>query len=106
MRYAIFAAVVLSLSACAPRPSKIEPIMPDPSFAQIPCNRVLPKLRAEEAELARLVAAQERAMTQDAASVAIIGVPLGSMTGANKKDELAKAKGKVEALRKKQDACG
>lgn len=96
----------VALAACAPSPSQIDAIDPGPGFAAMPCKQVLPALRAEEVVYAELVAQQERTAKTDAATVAVVGLPIGSLSGKNVKDDLAVSKGKVKALRARQDACG
>lgn len=82
MKHTIFVAM-LALSACATPPSKIKPVANSgPCTAQ------------DRAKLEALSKQQNKAATNDAVGVALIGLPLGSMSGGDVETEIALLKGR------------
>lgn len=80
-RIIIAFAAVAALSACATHPDRIQPAA---YAADCPPNAAQ--------RLAELTAEQKRAANTDAIGVLMIGLPLGSMSGPDHKDEIAKLK--------------
>lgn len=90
MRNTILALAALTLSACAASPDKIAPVM-TPAPAGLTCA-------GARAELATATEKQKGARAADAAAVALVGLPLGSLTGHDAADAVAAGKGHVITL--------
>lgn len=86
------------LSACAKGPDAIVPISMGNAFANVPCRDAAAMLATERNQLTALSGAQRSAATGDAIGVFLIGVPVSSLSGADKAGEIATSKGKVIAL--------
>jgi starvation-inducible outer membrane lipoprotein len=99
MRKIVICAIMLVAAGCAKRPEEIKatPIAAD-AYAQMSCSELTEIKTLKETELVRLGSEQNRAADQDAAWMAIIHVPVASMSGRNKAPEIAQAKGEVQAI--------
>ncbi len=86
------------LSACAKGPDAIAPVSMGNAFASVPCRDAATMLASERSQLAALSAAQRSAVTGDALGVFLIGVPMSSLSGADRSGDIAATKGKVIAL--------
>tara|TARA_R110002124_G_scaffold173690_4_gene341313 strand:- start:8037 stop:8378 length:342 start_codon:yes stop_codon:yes gene_type:complete len=93
------AAMAMLTVGCAGRASSIAPTaIASTDYSNMSCEasrEALVGARAREAALARR---QNRAATVDAAGVALLFLPLGSVFGGDVAGELAQAKGEVAAL--------
>lgn len=83
MRRALILAVALACSACATTPHRIAPVA-----------NVGPCTAADRANLAALTKQQQSAATTDVIGVILVGVPVASLTGADREAELAILKGR------------
>ena len=95
-----FAAIsLLILAGCAATPGSIEPAYTSPAmFSGLTCD----ELGAERTKLdAALVVAerrQNRTRTADNFGVALIGLPVGSLSGRGRAQEIAQIKGQIQAV--------
>lgn len=89
---------VCLLSACAKNPDAIAPVSMGNAFASVPCRDAAIMLASEKNQLAALSSAQRSAVTGDAIGVFLLGVPMSSLSGADKTGDIAATKGKVIAL--------
>lgn len=102
-RLALIAA--LALAACAQPPDAIAPVAMGDAFAATSCRDAADLLAAERQTLATLSAAQSSAVAGDAIGVFILGVPLSSLSGADKAGLIGASKGKILALEARVASC-
>jgi len=96
-------ALLILLAGCAKSPESIAPAYVSPiTYQNFDCDQ----LRQEDARvtdaLLRASKQQENARTNDMVGVALIGLPVSSMSGDNIAPEIASLKGQREAIRKRQ----
>ncbi|MEL6798310.1 MAG: hypothetical protein AAFO80_00405 [Pseudomonadota bacterium] len=96
----------IALSGCATRPSSIAPVSMGDAFSDVPCANVPAMLETERKRVDTLFRQQRNTVTGDTVGVAIIGVPVSSLSGRDVAQELATSKGKVNALERRAIACG
>jgi hypothetical protein len=107
MKKLVVCAAMLLAAGCAKRPEEITatPVTADP-YMQMQCAQLSTLKVQKEAELAGLEKEQTKAADQDSASMAVIHVPVASMSGKDKEPEIAKAKGEVQAIGSAYQAKG
>lgn len=94
-----FAAVVVALAGCAKRPAAIVPVdIPMAAYTNLDCQQLAQEQIKEQTNLAALSKSQNDAANGDAFGVFLIGVPIGSVAGADKEGDVAVSKGKVQAI--------
>jgi hypothetical protein len=100
MNKLIFCAVVLvALGGCAKRPSAIVPVdIPMAAYTNLSCEQLAQEQVKEQTSLAAVSKAQNDAANGDAFGVFLIGIPVGSVVGADKEGDVAVSKGKVQAI--------
>ena len=104
LQYVIIAAAV-SLSACAKSPEQISAVeIADTTYANANCKALVKQEIQQTQLLHALSADQRKAQDGDALGVFLLGLPLSSMSGADKETEIAVAKGRVNAIRRQQAA--
>lgn len=93
------AAIALLAAGCAKRPEEIAatPVSTAP-YMQMQCSQLSTLKMQKEAELARLEKEQNKVADHDAAAMAVIHVPVGSMSGNDREPDVARAKGEVQAI--------
>lgn len=104
----IIAVGVLALvAACARNPESIAPTtMPTNAYSNLSCERLAAELQNSQAELDQAEADQRQAVMGDAAGVFLVGVPVSSLTGADKEGTVAQKKGEVPAIESAQQNQG
>ncbi|KAA0689417.1 hypothetical protein DTW90_31420 [Neorhizobium sp. P12A] len=101
------AIILLSLASCAKRPGAIEPAdIPMAAYQNDGCPALAANLKTEQSKLDSLSKDQNNAANGDAFGVFMIGVPVSSLTGADKAGDIAVEKGKVQAIQNQQHAKG
>jgi hypothetical protein len=96
---ATVSALVLFLSGCAKNPESIAPMsMPINAYSGLTCDQLAGEHRSTDATLTQLSADQRQAVTGDAVGVFLIGVPVSSLTGADKEGMIAQKKGELVAI--------
>lgn len=97
-RLAIFCGALL-LSACATAPSQIAAIyvMPGP-YRDLNCEQLAAERARVSGLLDRAVHSQERARTWDTAGVLMVGLPVATMAGGNRRGEIADYRGQINAI--------
>ena len=100
MRRGSFAAVVLLvLAGCAKNPDAIAPMaMPVNAYLGLSCEQLAAEHQRSSAALAAVEAQQRSAATGDAVGVFLIGVPVSSLSGADKEGLVAQHKGEIIAI--------
>lgn len=99
MKYFILPVAVLSLAACAKGADRVLPApVPVEEFASSSCPQLAAARIHNLETLTALSMAQDRASNNDTLGVLFVGLPLASMTGADKEAELAVAKGRDLSL--------
>lgn len=94
-----FAAAIAVLSGCAKRPGAIVPVdIPMAAYTNLDCQQLAQEQLKEQTNLAALSKSQNDAANGDAFGVFLIGVPVGSVAGADKEGDVAVSKGKVQAI--------
>ncbi|MEO9340456.1 hypothetical protein ABFT80_23885 [Mesorhizobium sp. SB112] len=97
MKTKIIAAAVVS--GCAKNPDAITAIsMPVNAYSGLTCNQLQDEHRKSSQALTAVEAQQRSAVTGDAVGVFLIGVPMSSLTGADKEGLVAQHKGEVIAI--------
>lgn len=106
-RHALYAcaAAAMALAACAQGPDAIAPVSMAGAYDGLACQSARDALIAERQSLASLEAAQRSAVAGDAIGVFLIGVPVSSLSGADKAGAIATGKGKVLALEARLTRC-
>ena len=99
MKKILICAAVLLAAGCAKRPDEImaTPVSADP-YMQMDCAQLSPLKMQKDAEVAQLTKEQKETADQDAAAMAVIHVPVGSMSGNDREKDLARAKGEAQAI--------
>lgn len=99
MKKIVICAAMLLAAGCAKRPEEImaTPVAVDP-YMQMQCPQLAQLKMQKDAELAKLEKNQKETADQDAAAMAVIHVPVGSMAGNDNEPEIARAKGEVQAI--------
>lgn len=94
-----FAVALVALGGCAKRPSAIVPVdIPMAAYTNLECQQLAQEQVKEQTKLAALSKSQNDAANGDAFGVFLIGVPIGSVSGADKEGDVAVSKGKVQAI--------
>jgi len=104
LKISAIAALTLT-AACAPNPSSIEPIPMGNAFSGSSCSDARNQLTSERSQLAILSSQQNGAVVGDALGVLLIGVPVSSLTGANRAGDIAAGKGRIIALETRVRRC-
>ena len=105
MKYLILALPLLA-AACAKGPDSIAPVPMGNAYAGLSCQQAVVDLAAERQTLATLESAQKGAVAGDALGVFFLGIPVASLTGADKAGEIGASKGKTLALEARAQGCG
>lgn len=104
-KFLIGSALILSVAACAQSPGAIQPVSMGAAYSQTSCSKARAHLAAEQQNLAALSSQQEAAVAGDAIGVFLIGVPVSSLTGADRSGAIATSKGKIVALQARLSNC-
>ena len=87
------------VAGCARRPDAISATtIPMEAYTGDSCSSLAQQLATEKENLSVLSKQQHDAANGDAFGVFLIGVPIGSLAGADKEGEIANSKGKVNAI--------
>lgn len=99
MKKIVLCAAMLLAAGCAKRPEEImaTPVAVDP-YLQMQCPQLSTLKMQKEAELAKLEKEQNQAAEHDTAAMAVVHVPVASMSGKDREPEVARAKGEVQAI--------
>lgn len=93
------ALLAITTAACAGRASSVAPVaVSSLDYAAMDCPTARAALETTRARVNSLSRSQNNAAVADAASMALLFVPLGSVFGGDKSGELAQAKGEQIAL--------
>lgn len=97
-RLAMFAMSLL-IAGCARQPDQIaaRPVRPD-RYLQMSCAELLANRSAKKIEQARLEQSQHEAAEYDKAAMGVIHIPVASMSGKDRAEEVALGKGELRAL--------
>ena len=99
----------LVLIGCAKNPDKITPMtMPVNAYSGLTCEQLATEHQRSSQALAAVSEQQRSAVTGDAVGVFLIGVPMSSLTGADKEGLVAQHKGEVIAIEgaQRSQGCG
>lgn len=89
----------LLLAACAKPPEDIAAaVVPHSSFAGRSCAELDSLAVAKQAELTQLETNQRATATEDKNSMSAIHIPVGSLRGGDREEDVARAKGEVKAI--------
>jgi hypothetical protein len=92
-------AAACGLAACAKNPDAIAPItMPVNAYAGLSCEQLVTEHQRSSAALFAVSQQQKQAATGDAVGVFLIGVPVSSLSGADKEGLVAQHKGEIVAI--------
>jgi starvation-inducible outer membrane lipoprotein len=99
MKRLVVFAMSLLIAGCARQPEQIaaSPIAGD-RYLQMSCTELLANRSRKTIEQARLEQAQHQAAEHDKAAMSVIHVPVASMAGKDREDEVARGKGELQAL--------
>lgn len=93
------ALVAVALSSCAKRPDSISAAtIPMAAYTGDSCSQLRQQLTVEKSNLSTLSKQQHDAANGDAFGVFLVGVPIGSLTGADKEGDISTSKGKINAM--------
>lgn len=99
MKKIVICAAMLLAASCAKRPEDIvATAVPVDTYMQMQCPQLVQLKTQKEMELSNLAKEQKETADQDAAAMAVIHVPVGSMAGNDKEPEIARVKGEVQAI--------
>lgn len=105
MKKYLFLTLVVALSACATSPDKVKAqYMPDTAYASLTCPQLAEAELKQGDEVSGLYNSQRRAHKTDTWTVLAVGVPLSGMLDEDKQEQLARAKGKLDAMHRVQHA--
>jgi hypothetical protein len=97
----------LLLAACAKNPEAIAPMsMPVNAYSGLSCEALATELHRSSTALATVEAQQRQAVTGDAMGVFLVGVPLSSLSGADREGAVAQHKGEIIAIEHMQRTKG
>lgn len=95
----LVAAVTVSLAGCAKNPESIAAsTMPMNAYSGLSCNQLAMEHQRSSLALQQAEAAQRQAVQGDAVGVFLIGVPVSSLSGADKEGMVAQHKGEIIAI--------
>lgn len=95
----MLAALALALAGCAKNPDAIAPItMPANAYGGLTCEQLAAEHQRSSAALAAVSEQQKQAATGDAVGVFLLGVPVSSLSGADKEGLVALHKGEIVAI--------
>lgn len=101
------ACCLAALSACAKNPEAIVPVtMPVNAYSGLSCDQLAAEMQKSTTALTTVESQQRQAVTGDAVGVFLIGVPVSSLTGADREGDVALHKGEVIAIREQQRQRG
>lgn len=96
-------AVVLAISACAKNPDKISAIaVAGEPYARMSCAQLAAEKLKVEQELESVSAEQRNAATTDTIGVILTGVPISSLTGGDQEAAIGVAKGRIQAIERRE----
>jgi len=99
MKKIVICAAMLLAAGCAKRPEEIAATsVPVDPYMQMQCPELAQLKTQKDMELANLSKEQKETADQDAAAMAVIHVPVGSMAGNDREHDIARAKGEVQAI--------
>jgi len=97
------ACAVVLLAGCAKNPDAIAPMsMPVNAYSGLDCSQLSAEHQRSSLALQQVSADQRQAVTGDAVGVFLIGVPVSSLTGADKEGLVAQHKGELIAIESAQ----
>jgi len=104
----LFVAMALTVvSACAQRPDNIAAVdIGDNQYRGFRCSQLAEAETRYSQALANLSADQNRAATGDAWGVFLLGLPLSSMSGADKETKIAVTKGHLQSIEREKQRKG
>lgn len=92
-------ATAIFLAGCAKNPDAIAPMtMPVNAYAGLSCGQLAHEHHRSSLALQQVEAQQRQAVTGDAVGVFLIGVPVSSLSGADKEGLVAQHKGEIIAV--------
>jgi len=95
------AVAALFIASCAKAPESISAsYISDVGYQQYTCDQLGSEAGRLSSALATASAQQEKARTNDAVGVILIGLPVSSMSGDNIAPEIARLKGEQDAVRR------
>jgi len=99
MKKIVLCAAMLLAAGCAKRPEEImaTPVTAD-SYMQMQCPQLSALKAQKEATLAKLEKKQTNTAAYDRAWMVIVHVPVASMSGGDKEEDVARTKGEVQAI--------
>jgi type IV pilus biogenesis protein CpaD/CtpE len=95
----VLCAMALLAAGCARQPDQIapSPVATD-RYLPMSCADLLASRAGKKAEQARLEQAQHEAAERDKAAMGVIHIPVASMAGQDREDEVARGKGELAAI--------
>ena len=99
MKKIVICAAMLLAAGCAKRPEDIaaKPVAVD-TYMQMQCAQLAQLKMQKDAELTAVSKKQSDVADQDAAAMGVVHVPVGSMVGNDREEDVARAKGEVQAI--------
>ena len=96
---AAVAFAALALAGCAKNPDAIAPMsMPVNAYAGLSCDQLVAEHQRASSALMAVEKQQRQAAAGDAVGVFLIGVPVSSLSGADKEGLVAQHKGEIIAI--------
>lgn len=100
-------AILSALASCATPPERIAATAyPDDPYIGKSCAFLADETKRTSDELAALSKKQKDTVAADTIGVIVIGVPVSSLAGGDKKTEISVLKGKIEALKRASKSSG
>ena len=99
MKTTALCATALLVAGCARQPDQIAATsVATDRYLQTSCAELLVSRAGKKIEQARLEQAQHAAAEHDKAAMSVIHLPVASMTGQDREDEVARGKGELAAI--------
>ena len=105
MKKSVLWAVLVLLAGCAKQPGDIvAAAVPTDGYMQMGCQDLAAQKNSRQAELDTLSMQQQQTAERDAAWVAIIHVPVASMTSGDQAARISPLKGEINAIEQARQA--
>lgn len=103
MKYVICSFALLAFAACAPQPENVAAAdIGQGAYSNLNCGQLRDRRVVHDQQLEQLSAQQRSAASGDAMGVFLLGLPLSSMSGNDRRTEIAVTRGHLNEIEREQ----